>query len=253
MEWSGSGDTAKAAVSGYHFPNFDHAMKTLDVLEDIPLFAGLQSHDLAQLHELAFFQTLLPNTHLLQKGHHGGSIYVLLSGSVRVTLPGFSGREASLTMLGSGEVMGELSALDGKGHSAHVVAVEKTQVLGWKCEDFRNCWKTMPALTQNLSYILVHRMRRLTDQWAARMSLNVRGRIAHQLLIFAEDYGLTKADGTTGISLCLTQSDLASLVGATREKVSRDLKYFRDRKYISIENRCYYHIHDRQALERHCS
>lgn len=228
-------------------------MQTFGGFSEIPLFAGLSSEEATHVQNLAFLQTLLPDTHLLQMGHSGGSVYVILSGSVRIVVPRSNGSQASLNVLGGGEVLGELSALDGKGHSAHVVTIEKTQVIGWKCEDFCQCWKSMPTLTQNLSYILARRMRRLTDQWSAMLSLNVRGRIARQMLILVEDYGIIQPDGTACIPLCLTQSDLANLVGASREQVSRDLAYYRERKYISIENRCYYHIHNRQALQKLCS
>lgn len=189
---------------------------------------------------------------MLRLEEHSGRVYVLLRGTVRISLQYPGHTSISLNLLGAGEVLGEVCAVDGLGHSASVVAVEEVQALHLPQKEFCHCIETMPELAHNMIRILTHRLRRVTGQLGALASLSVQQRIARQLLVFADDYGIANNDGSTFIPLRLTQSDLASLVSATREQVNRDLVYYRERGYLSIEKSYYFRIHNRPALLQHC-
>src|SRR5207247_562139 len=105
--------------------------------------------------------------------------------------------------------------------SASVVTIEESELLWLDRDAFRRCLMTMPALSYNQSCALSSRLRRANEQIQSLATLDIECRVARQLLAFAEKYGQAAEDGTTFIPVRLTQSDLANLVGATRESINK--------------------------------
>ena len=117
---------------------------------------------------------------------------------------------------------------------------------------FRLCLREVPALATNLLRELSSRLRAANLQVRALATLDVAGRVARQLLLFADRYGEPRAGEAQAvlIPLPLTQRDIAQLVGATRERVNRALVSLRRRGALSADNRHRITVHDRTALER---
>src|SRR5699024_7253516 len=110
--------------------------------------------------------------------------------------------------------------------------------------------RSMPGLTFNLMRILSDRLRAANERIQALCALDVYGRVARQILAFAHQYGKSAPDGTVIVPLRLTQSDIASLVGATRERVNQVISSFKQRGLISVDRNYRITLHDPAALER---
>jgi len=112
--------------------------------------------------------------------------------------------------------------------------------------------RTMPAIALNLLRILSDRLRLANERIQALCALDVYGRVARQIQSFARQYGQPSADGTVTIPIRLTQSDIASLVGATRERVNQVITSFKQQGYIAVDRTYHITIHNPEALERYC-
>jgi CRP/FNR family cyclic AMP-dependent transcriptional regulator len=106
----------------------------------------------------------------------------------------------------------------------------------------------MPAIHDNLFCLLCKRLRLANEQIQSLVSQDVEGRVARQLLAFAQLYGQAVATGEVVIPFCLTQSDLASMVGATRERVNQVMTAYKQRQYISVDHHHRIAIHNQEAL-----
>jgi CRP/FNR family transcriptional regulator, cyclic AMP receptor protein len=181
----------------------------------------------------------------------GEAIYVLLKGSVKVYLTHTDGSEVILAILGTGEVLGEMSLADSLGRSASVSTLEDSTFLWMDRKTFLSSMEEVPAITRNLLGILSRRLRLADTHTRSLASLDVHGRVAAQLLAFAHEYGEPVSDGGgTLIPLRLTQTDLGGLVGASRVRVNQALGYYRRRSEISLDKEGRITVHDEEALAR---
>jgi len=118
---------------------------------------------------------------------------------------------------------------------ATAVAIEATTLYTINREAFRGHMRTKPQLALNFMRILSKKARKNTLQIDTLTSLPVSSRLARKLMELAQDYGRVEADGVS-INTTLTQSQLASLIGATRESANKALRHFRQRDWIRMEN-----------------
>lgn len=222
------------------------------MLADVPLFHGLSEAQLGRLEEAMMRRVLSPGTEMITAQQPGELAYVILDGSVKVHVEHEDGSSVVLAVLGSGEVVGEMSLADSLGRSATVVTLEETTVLWMSRAAFWDVLKEMPKITYNLVGILSRRLR-LANVHAQTLSrLDVHGRVAAQLLAFAREYGEEAEDGSVLIPLRLTQGDLAGLVGASRVRVNQAIGSYRRRKYLSLNRGGRVVLHDPAALARRC-
>ena len=117
---------------------------------------------------------------------------------------------------------------------------------------FGECLRAMPHLSYNLVQLLTRRLRLANEQIKALSTLDVRGRVARQILAFAQQYGREDAEDGVRIPLRLTQSDVAALVGASRERVNQVIVDFKESGFISVDPRHHITVHDQSALVRRC-
>jgi CRP/FNR family transcriptional regulator, cyclic AMP receptor protein len=169
---------------------------------------------------------------------------------VKVYLEQPDGTEVILAVLGPGEVVGEMSLADSLGRSASVKTLEETTLLCMDRVTFLTSVEEAPALARNLAHLLSRRLRLTNTHVRSLAALDVPGRVAAQLLAFAQEYGEPSPGGGTLIPLPLTQSDLAALVGASRVRVNRAIAFFKRRGYISVGAEHRITVHDADALAR---
>ncbi len=204
---------------------------TADFLATVPLFGGLDRQELERFAELTREKTYPRGSVILFEHDPGDSLFVVRSGRVKVVLIGEDGREVILGMLGVGEHFGELSLIDDRPRSAHVMAVEDADLLVLHRDDFRARVESSPSVAWSLLTELSRRLRRADDKIGGLVLLDVPGRIARLLLDLADE------GGSALIEKALTHQTIAQMIGASRETVSRAMKDFQEAGLIGVERR----------------
>ena len=222
-------------------------MSRLPLLREVSLFSGLSDQQLQVVADRLRKRTFAKGMILFHKDSPGQSLYIIESGKVRIFILSESGQEISVRIYGCGEVFGELSMLDGLPRSAGAIAMEDTQVLALYRADFLRLLEELPQMALGIISTLSGRVRYTTEYAEGLAFLDVYGRVAKRLLELVECHGVERDEGAE-IELPLTQRELASLVGTTRESVNKVLGMFRDHGLIEVDGQKIT-ILDRQALK----
>ena len=202
------------------------------MLRKIYLFSELPEEDLQAVSNLATTRTYPKNTIIISEGDDSDSLYAVLSGKVKVYLSDDDGREIIINIQGEGEYFGELALLDDSPRSASVMTLEETKLAVISKSSFEKCLSNNPQLALHIIRELSSRLRNLTQNVKSLALMDVYGRVARTLLDMAEPTG-----EILEIRQKLTQRDIASMVGASREMVSRILKDLSTGGYITIQNK----------------
>ncbi len=206
-----------------------------ELLKKASLFSQLSDDTLgdlaAQLRRRAFRR----GTIIFHKDQAGDALYVVDSGRIRIFLPTPGGEELTVDVAGPGDVFGELALLDGRPRSASAESLEDAVTVSISREEFQKYLARNPKLAVSLVELLSSRLRHVTEYAESLAFLDVHARLARMLLEMAERYGVQK-DGTE-IDFDLTQTDLGTMVGATRERVNRALAAFRAQGLIELRGR----------------
>lgn len=184
---------------------------------------------LEELGGLAAARSFPKNAVIVSEGDDSGSLYVLLSGRVKVFLSDANGREVELNRLGPGEYFGEVT-LDGGPRSASVIALEETRCAVLRRAELLGLIERQPELALHMLRRLARRVRALSDNVRSLALMDVYGRVARLLLELAEE-----RDGRLVIDEPLTHKEIASRVGASREMVSRIFSDLAEGGYVSKE------------------
>ena len=217
--------------------------QTADFLTSVPMFSGLQRDELLKFAELTRERTYPKGSVILFQGDPGDSLYVLRQGRAKVVLIGEDGREVILGVLEPGAHFGELALIDDQPRSAHVIAMEDSQLLILRREDFRRRVEANPSVAWALLTELSRRLRRADQKIGGLVLLDVPGRISRLLL----DLSSETTNGT--IEKPLTHQTIAQMIGASRETVSRAMKEFQQEGLIRVERRRIA-VANRDALEK---
>ncbi len=217
-------------------------------LGQLPLFRGLGPTQLAEMNQRLRRMTFPTDTPVMTIGQPGEAAYIIVSGTVKIHAEQVDGRDVVLALRGPGEIVGEMSLLDDGGRSASVVTLEPCIVLWINRASFLKSLSEMPAISLNLVHILARRLRVSTAQIQVLSTQDVYGRVAHLLLTLADEYGVEQPNGAIQIPLRLTQTDLASLAGASRARVNQVLGFYRDQRTITLDQESRMTILDRPAL-----
>ncbi len=196
------------------------------------LFAGLGQEILEILGARVIERPCRRGQILFHQGDAGDSLFVLAAGRLKVVVSAATGQEMVLTTLKPPDTFGELSLVDGLPRSASVEALEQSRVLIIS----RAAWQTLidenPVLTGALQAALSRMLRRLTDQAADFVFLDLPGRVAKLLVQAHADAG-----GVMELDLHLTQGDIARMVGGSRQAINQILGNLSQRGYIDMDGR----------------
>lgn len=213
-----------------------------EFLATVPLFREIERPALRTFAEITREQRYPKHAVIVSEGDPGDALFVVRAGEVKVVLVGEDGREVILNVLGQGDHFGELSLIDGRPRSAHVVATSPASMLILRRADFRRRVEAQPQVAWALLTELSRRLRQADSAIGSLVMLDVPGRVAKVLLDHAtpgEPAQLVRA---------LTHQTIAQMVGATRETVSRTMKELAATGAISVDKR-QVTIADRRALE----
>jgi len=206
------------------------------MLENVPLFAGLSSEALAEVEQHGSVKSFRKGAIVINQDDQTYSLYVILSGSVKVFISGEDGREAVLNYQGAGDYFGDLALIDKQPRVASVMTTATFMIISR--EDFLTCLSRNPEIAINLIKPMTERMRMLAQNVSSLALLDVYGRVARVLLQQASE-----KDGVL-VTGKITQQEIADMVGASRAMVSRILKDLKaggdisvDRKQITIHQK----------------
>jgi len=207
-----------------------------EILRNVPLFAGLDEDALTILAARLRRRKMPPGTPIVYKGDPAGPLYLIASGRVKIHQATASGDEVILEVMGPGDFFGDMSLLDGQPRSADVSTLQATELLLLEGEALRQTVQEQPAVAWTLLRILSQRLRDMDDRAEMLMTRDVAGRVADWLLRLARSHGTPLPDSKSiRLDVSLTQSDIAALIGATRERVSRALTAFRKSGAITLD------------------
>jgi CRP/FNR family transcriptional regulator len=186
---------------------------------------------------------------VFHQGDPGDALFIVASGTVKVVLPSDEGAEpAIVAVLGPGEFFGELAILDGAPHSATIVAIEPTETLVLHRDAFLALIDSEPDLRRALLASLATEIRRLTGHVEDLHFLDLPGRLASRILRLSVECE-PDPDGAIRISWPYTQSELAGMIGGSRQSVNRLLADLAEEGLVRIEHDVLV-VTDRERLAR---
>jgi len=200
------------------------------LFRDIPLLARLNAADLRALASHGRARRYPGGATIFREGDRGDSLHVVIEGSVRITVVSSKGEEATVALLGPGEFVGDLALLDGRPRSANAVASEATKTLVVTREDFRRWLAERPKASFALLEALSLRVRRTDEVLADLTFLDLPRRLAKRLVSLAAE----RAGDGRGVKLRITQAELASMLGVSRESVNKQLNDFEGRRWVAL-------------------
>jgi CRP/FNR family transcriptional regulator, cyclic AMP receptor protein len=212
-------------------------MTVNDVLKQTNLFAQLSEAELAWIARDLVERRYGEGEIIFHEGDPGQMLYIVGSGQVRIYVNGLDGSETSVIVFGRpGELFGELAVIDGLPRSATAVSLDQTILYTINREQFRDHMRRSPQLALNFMQELSQRVRYNTRQMDSLVTLPVPARLARKLVELAQEYGRPTTSPAHGvhIDLALTQGQLASLIGASRESTNKSLRDFQRRQWVHL-------------------
>ena len=199
------------------------------VLKAVPLFASFPEDQLRMLTTVVTRKSVTRSTMVMAAGDATDSLYIILSGRLKVMMSDAEGKEVILAILGPGEFFGEMGLIDDEPRSASVVALEACELLGITKRDFKKALAENFEMTMAVMRGLVRRLREADRKIGSLALLDVYGRVARLLLDMAETI-----DGEKIVTKRLPKQDIAKMIGASREMVSRVMKDLQLGGYIEV-------------------
>jgi CRP/FNR family cyclic AMP-dependent transcriptional regulator len=204
------------------------------LLRSTELFGGLDEQSLLELAALGRARSYGRGQYVWYEGDQGDTLMIVQTGRLKVVVSSAAGEEIVLITLGTADVVGELALLDGAPRSASVVAAEPTTVLLLSRSVLLDAMQRHASVLDAVLRTLSGLVRRLTEQASDFVFLDLGGRLAKLLLRLAGD----RPHGPEGIviDLGMSQSELAAMVGVSRQALNRALHIFAARGLISVDN-----------------
>ena len=199
------------------------------------LFAHVEPEGLSVLAHAMVTRRFRRNEVIFHQGDPGDSLHVLASGAVKIVLPSSEGDEAIIATLTPGDFFGELALLDGAPHSATATAVEPVETLSLARAPFQQLLDQDRGLRMALLSGLAAELRRLTGHVEELHFLDLAGRLAMRLVRLARERD-PNADGEVRLDWPFTQSDLAAMIGGTRQSVNKLLSQLVEDGLLLIEH-----------------
>jgi CRP-like cAMP-binding protein len=194
-------------------------------LRRVPIFSMLELKHLTVLAEIMHHQRYRKGQIIFYRGDPGNAMYLLLSGSVKMTLPSDGGAEVIVALLQPGDHFGELAAIDGRPRYVSAVAEQTSEVLAIYRNDLLAFLREHAEASLHIAISLCLRLRHVTELLTDLAFLDLLSRLAKRLCQLADVYHGPSVDGA---EIHVSQEALAEMVGATREAVNKQLAKLRE-------------------------
>jgi CRP/FNR family cyclic AMP-dependent transcriptional regulator len=199
------------------------------VLKSVPLFSSFPDDQLRMLATVVARRSAPRSSVIMAAGDAIDSLYIVISGRLKVMMGDADGKEVILSLIGPGEFFGEMGLIDESPRSASVVTIEPCELLQVSKRDFRKCLQENFEMSMAVMKGLVRRLREADRKIGSLALLDVYGRVARLLLDMSED-----VNGQKIVTKRLPKQDIAKMIGASREMVSRVMKDLQMGGYIEM-------------------
>ncbi|HEY4898563.1 MAG TPA: Crp/Fnr family transcriptional regulator [Candidatus Nanopelagicaceae bacterium] len=206
------------------------------IIRRAPLFSALDDNAAHELRESMVSLKLNKGQVLFKEGQEGDRLYVVVTGKIKLGTTSNDGRENLLSILGPGEMFGELSLFDPEPRASTATAVTDSRLVSLAHGAVIGLVTTNPQTSLELLRRLAQRLRKSNEVLADLVFADVPGRVAKAIMELGERFGIQKDDGLH-VNHDLTQEELAQLVGASRETVNKALADFAARGWVKLEPR----------------
>ncbi len=194
------------------------AEPTDSLINDVPLLARLSTDDRKALAAAGRLRTYAQGDVIVRQGDPGDAMHVIIEGEVRIFIANAEGNEVTIATMGPGDIIGELSLLDGRPRAATMVTNAPTRTFSVSRKAFTEWLESRPAAALALLATLAGRVRRDNESLSDRFFLDAGQRLAKLLA--------TQANGTPSFRIRTTQAQMAAELGITRESVNKQLNQF---------------------------
>jgi CRP/FNR family cyclic AMP-dependent transcriptional regulator len=205
-------------------------LSNLDLIRRVSLFSTLTPEQAEALAATVSKKRFKRGEILVEQGKKTDSLYIVLTGRTRVLMTDSKGREVILATLASGDYVGEMSLIDNAPHSATVVADQQVDVLVLGRDSFLRCLGENIEMAHAVMRVLVQRLRKASENISSLALVGVYGRVAKVLL----ESAVPDANGDLLIRDKVSRQDIAKMVGASREMVSRVMNDFEEQGFIQL-------------------
>lgn len=206
-------------------------LSSLDLIRRVPLFSMLTDAQAASVADAVVKRRFKRGETIVEQGKKSNALFILLNGRARVITADGRGREVILATLAPGDHIGEMSLIDNEPHSATVRAEVQTDVLMLGRLEFARCLPENSSMAYAIMRGLVQRLRQADRKIESLALMDVYGRVARSLL----EAAVESSDGELLIRDKISRQDIAKMVGASREMVSRVMKDLEERGFIKTQ------------------
>ena len=199
------------------------------VLKSVPMFGSFPEDQLRALATMVTRRSAPRGSVIMREGDRIDSLYIVISGRLKVMMGEADGKEVILSILGPGEFFGEMGLIDDSPRSASVIAIEPCELLSVTKRAFKKCLAENTEVAMTVLRVVVRRLREADRKIGSLAMLDVYGRVARLLLDMSEN-----VNGQMIVTKRLTKQDIARMVGASREMVTRVMKDLEMSGYFEV-------------------
>lgn len=221
-------------------------LTNLDLIRRVPLFARLTDAQADILHGAVAKQRFKRGELVVEQGSKSDALYIILVGRARVVVTDRKAREVILATLQAGDYIGEMSLIDNEPHSASVETEIETDVLVLGRDEFTRCLAENASMGYAVMKGLVQRLRNADRKIESLALMGVYGRVANVLL----ETAVPNIEDERVIRDKMSRQDIAKMVGASREMVSRVMKDFEETGFIETRGDGSIHVRERRKIPR---
>lgn len=201
------------------------------MLQRSPLFRGLSPPALERIAELAVQRSFRSGEIVFSQGDPGDALYAVVTGKIRISAGATDGREVFLNIMEPGDTFGEIALLDGGSRTASATATEPSELVSIRREHFLATLEREPRLALELLRLCGERLRWTSGQAEDAALLDAPARLAKRVLSLGQLHGQRTKDGVT---LKISQEDLASFLGVSRQVVNQYLQEWKGRGWVAL-------------------
>ncbi len=221
--------------------------KLISFFREVPLLCNLEDNELKQMANVAIIKEFDKNKIIFYERDKGNSLYIIVSGQIKIVVNSSDGREHILGFLKDKEFFGEISLLDGEPRSSTVISIEKAKVIIINRDEFIKILRNNPDMTYKIILSICKKIR-WTDRHVSNLAfLSATGRVARTIIEMFENIDSIENTHCT-VNHKMTRQDFANIAGTSRETLTRVIMEFQDDGILtSYRNKLI--IHDKRRLK----